>query len=61
KSESGTAGEIVFAADDDTFRISPGPSDGTLWLHEDGAVTNILLRLFWPGRGGQISGSKLIH
>jgi len=44
KTEAGSAGEIVFAADDDTFRIFPGPSRGTLWLHVDGAVQNILLR-----------------
>jgi hypothetical protein len=36
--------EIVFAADDDTFRIAPGPSHDTLWFHVDGAVSNILLR-----------------
>jgi hypothetical protein len=44
KAEAGTAGEIVFAADDDTFRIAPGPSHDTLWLHVDGAISNTLLR-----------------
>jgi hypothetical protein len=44
KTETGTADEIVFAADDDTFRIVPGPSQDTLWFHVDGAISNILLR-----------------
>lgn len=41
---TGTADEIVFAADGDTFRIVRGPSQDTLWLHVDGAISNILLR-----------------
>ena len=44
KTEAGTAHEIVFGADGDTFRIVPGPSQDTLWFHVDGAVSNILLR-----------------
>jgi Peptidase family S41 len=43
KTEAGTADEIVFVADDDTFRIVPGTSQDALWLHEDGTVPNILL------------------
>lgn len=42
KAEAGT--EIVFATNNDTFRIDPGPSQDTLWLHEDGTVLDILLR-----------------
>jgi hypothetical protein len=44
KTETGTADEIVFAGDDDTFRIVLGPSHDTLWFHVDGAVSSILLR-----------------
>jgi Peptidase family S41 len=44
ETEAGAAGEIVFRANDETFRIVPGPSQDTLWLHEDGTVPNILLR-----------------
>lgn len=44
KTEAGTVDEVVFIADDDTFRIVAGPSQDTLWFHEDGAVQNILLR-----------------
>jgi len=44
KREASTADEIVFAADGDTFRIIPGPSQDTLWFHVDGAVSNTLLR-----------------
>ncbi len=44
KTETGTADEIVFAADDDTFRIVLGPAQDTLWFHVDGAVSSILLR-----------------
>jgi peptidase S41-like protein/tricorn protease-like protein len=40
----GAADEIVFSGDDDTFRILPGPSPDTRWLHEDGSVSNVLLR-----------------
>jgi hypothetical protein len=43
KTGAGTADESVFAADGDTFRITPGPSRETLWLHEEGALQNILL------------------
>jgi len=41
---AGAVDEIVFAEDDDTFRIFPGASQDTRWLHEDGSVSNILLR-----------------
>ncbi|MDR3703137.1 MAG: S41 family peptidase [Candidatus Sulfopaludibacter sp.] len=44
KTEAGTADEIVFAADGDTFRIVPGPSKDTLWFHVDGTISNLLLR-----------------
>jgi len=44
KTEAGIADEIVFAADGDTFRIAPGPSQDTVWFHVDGAISNILLR-----------------
>jgi peptidase S41-like protein/tricorn protease-like protein len=44
KTEVGAVDEIVFAGDDDTFRIFPGTSQDTRWLHEDGSVSNILLR-----------------
>jgi hypothetical protein len=44
KAGAAAAGEIVFAAEGDTFRISPGPSPETRWLHSDGSVSNILLR-----------------
>src|ERR1051326_7008970 len=44
KIEAGTADEIVFASDDNTFRIASGPSQDTLWFHVDGAISNILLR-----------------
>ncbi|HEY6971721.1 MAG TPA: S41 family peptidase [Candidatus Angelobacter sp.] len=36
--------EIVFVGDDGTLRIFPGTSQDTRWLHEDGSVSNILLR-----------------
>jgi hypothetical protein len=35
---------MVFAADDDMFRIFPGTSADTRWLHEDWSVSNVLLR-----------------
>jgi len=39
------ANEAVFADDDGvTFRVSPAASAETRWLHEDGNVSNILLR-----------------
>lgn len=40
----GPANEIVFAAKDDTFRIFPGTSADTRWFHEDGSVSNVMLR-----------------
>jgi hypothetical protein len=44
KIEMGAVDEIVFVGEDDTLRISPGPSPETRWLHADGSVSNILLR-----------------
>lgn len=44
KAGAGAENEIIFAAEDDTFRIFPGTSPDTRWLHEDGSVSNILLR-----------------
>jgi hypothetical protein len=44
KTGVGSADEIVFAGDDDIYRIFPGISQDTRWLHEDGAISNILLR-----------------
>jgi len=44
KIEMRTVDEIVFVGEDDTLRISPGPSPETRWLHADGSVSNILLR-----------------
>jgi len=41
KTAASAVDEIVFAADDDAFRIVPGPSQDTLWFHEDGTVQNI--------------------
>ena len=38
----GPANEIVFAAD--TFRIFPGTSADTRWFHNDGSVSNVMLR-----------------
>src|SRR5260370_23784949 len=35
KTETGTADEIVFAADDDTFRIVLGPAQDTLFVNVD--------------------------
>lgn len=43
RTEASTAHEIVFAGED-TLRVTPGPSPDTRWLHEDGSVSNILLR-----------------
>jgi hypothetical protein len=46
KTEASDAKETVFATDDgDTFRISPAMSAETRWLHVDGSVSSILLRL----------------
>ncbi|MBA0086757.1 MAG: hypothetical protein HRJ53_17390, partial [Acidobacteria bacterium Pan2503] len=42
--EASTVHEIVFAGKDGTLRISPGPLADTRWLHEDGSVSNILIR-----------------
>jgi Peptidase family S41/Tricorn protease C1 domain len=36
--------EIVFAGDDDTFRVFPATSPDTRWLHVDGSVSNVMLR-----------------
>lgn len=44
RTEASTVHEIVFAGADDTLRIFPGSSPDTRWLHEDGSVSNILLR-----------------
>jgi Peptidase family S41 len=44
KAPPGPANEIDFAEGDDTFRILPGTSADTRWLHEDGSVSNVLLR-----------------
>jgi len=44
KPNAGAVNEIVFANDDDTFRIFPATSADTRWLHEDGSVSNILHR-----------------
>src|SRR5579863_8196777 len=41
---SGPANETVFAGDDDTFRIFPGTSADTRWFHDDGSVSNVMLR-----------------
>lgn len=38
------ANELVFAEDDDTFRIFPATQADTRWLHVDGSVSNVLLR-----------------
>ena len=48
KPNTGAANEMVFANDDDTFRILPGTSADTRWFHEDGSVSNILLRRTGP-------------
>jgi len=44
RTEASTVHEIVFAGEDGTLRISPGPLADTRWLHEDGSVSNILIR-----------------
>ena len=44
RTEASTVHEIVFAGEDGTLRIFPGSSPDTRWLHEDGSVSNILLR-----------------
>jgi hypothetical protein len=44
----GTASEVFFSRDDDTFRLFPASSPNTRWLHEDGSVSNILLRRTGP-------------
>ena len=37
--------ELLFTGGDgDTYRVSPGPSPDTRWLHEDGSVSSIVLR-----------------
>lgn len=40
----GPRNEVVYAADDDVFRIFPGTSADTRWLHVDGSVSNVMLR-----------------
>jgi hypothetical protein len=44
KTAPAPADEIDFAEGDDTFRILPGTSADTRWLHEDGSISNVLLR-----------------
>lgn len=44
RTELSTVHEIVFAGEDGTLRVSPGPSPDTRWLHEDGSVSDILAR-----------------
>ena len=44
KNGEGTPNEIIFTSGDDTFRVSPGTSQDTRWLHIDGSVSSILLR-----------------
>jgi len=44
RTEASTVHEIVFAGEDGTVRIFPGLSPDTRWLHEDGSVSNILIR-----------------
>jgi len=44
KTVPGPAKEIVFATADDMFRILPGTSSNTRWLHEDWSVSNVMLR-----------------
>ena len=44
RTEASTVHEVVFAGEDGTLRIFPGLSPDTRWLHEDGSVSNILIR-----------------
>src|SRR2546422_5279018 len=44
KTGASTAKEVIFTGEDDTYRVSPGTSPDTRWLHEDGTVSSILLR-----------------
>ncbi len=44
KSGAGTDNEIVFVDEGAVVRVTPGSSPDTRWLHEDGSVSNILLR-----------------
>jgi len=44
KSGPATDQEIVFVDEGDVSRVTPGISPDTRWLHEDGSVSNILLR-----------------
>ena len=44
KTAPGPANEIVYAADDDVFRIFTGTSADTRWFHEDGSASNVMLR-----------------
>lgn len=41
---TGAPNEVVFAADDGSFRILSATSRDTRWLHVDGSVSNALLR-----------------
>jgi len=44
KTGVGAANEIVFSENDDTVRLSAGISPDTRWFHDDGSVSNVLLR-----------------
>ena len=45
KTEASDVNESVFVGDEGgTFRISPGTTADNRWLHEDGSVSNVLLR-----------------
>jgi len=44
RTEAVTHHETVFAGEDGTLRVFPGLSADTRWLHEDGSVSNILIR-----------------
>jgi len=40
----GAPNEIVYAAEGDVVRITPGTSPDTRWLHEDGSVSSVFLQ-----------------
>lgn len=44
KIQAGAPNEIIYTDEGATFRVSPGTSADTRWLHEDGSVSSILLR-----------------
>src|SRR5215469_260055 len=44
RTEAVTHHETVFAGEDGTLRVFPGLSADSRWLHEDGSVSNILIR-----------------